>query len=102
MNHWPGKRPEEPQCPKEFWQIDIKGPAVLSLVYAWIMQNPNWLAIWVNPYKSTKWDSKANCMVRIFVGGHYRRRAYMSKCPLNLALACNFDRGWARNHFVRH
>lgn len=99
-NYWPGDRPEKPQCAKEFWLEDIKGPAVLSLVYAWIMQNPDWLAVWVNGYKSMKWDKKANCMVSILVGGHYRRRAHMGKCPLNLALMCKFDRGWARNTYL--
>lgn len=98
---WPGERPEEPQCDEKFWLTDVKGPAALSLIYAWIMENPHWLAVWVNGYKSMKWDRAADCTVSIVVGGHYRRRAHMGKCPFNLAKTCSFDRGWSHNTFLQ-
>lgn len=98
---WPGERPEKPRCEKEFWQIDSLGPAALSAVYAWIMEHPDWLAVWVNGYKTMKWEKVSDCMVSIQVGGHYRRRPHMGKCPQNLALTCKFDRSWSRNTFLQ-
>lgn len=93
---WLTERPAEPRCNPEFWIPDVKGPAALSLVYAWILQNTDWLATWVQPYKTLKWDKCEDRLVSIAVGGHYRRRAHMGKVPQNLALTCKFDRKLVR------
>ena len=97
---WSGDRPAEPKCRPEFWTSDTAGPAALSAVYAWMMQHPEWLAVWVNPHLTMKWDKKTDKLSSVAVGGHYRRRPGHGKCPHNLAMTCKFDRGWCSNSFL--
>ena len=99
-NAWPGERPAKPECRPEFWTSETAGPAALSAVYAWIMQNPNWLAVWVSPHVTMRWDKGTDRLTSSTVGGHYRRRPGYGKCPHNLAATCKFDRGWSSNSFL--
>lgn len=96
---WPGERPLK-KCARSFWEADTLGPAAFSLVYAWILQNPDWLCTWVQPHLTLRWDKKTDHIVSMPIEGHYRRRRGAGKCPLNLALTCKFDRTWSKNHLI--
>jgi hypothetical protein len=65
---------------------------VLSLVWAWLQENPSVWSTWVPPYVQIRYlDSEQGlCVVR--VGGHYRRRARDGNLPAALALVSKFDK----------
>lgn len=98
--NWPSPRPKFPECDPEFWLNDVEGPAALSLVYAWIMANPEWLARYIAPYTTFRYDRARNLFIENTIVGHFRRRANMGTTPSNLARTCKFDRSWVRNSLV--
>ena len=77
----------------DFWTSDQHRLA-LSLVYNY-MCRPEFLATWVAPHMSLRFDGRTHVVAAAPVQGHWRRKAGLKKCPGNLALVCDFDRSIA-------
>jgi hypothetical protein len=65
---------------------------VVALVWAWLMDNPDYFCSWVGSYTQLRWCPHAARHLACRVGGHWRRLADFSKLPATIQLTCKFER----------
>lgn len=65
---------------------------VLSLVWAWLVEHPEYHSIWINEHFRVRWNSINNRSESVLVAGHWRKlHGYASLMP-SLACTCKFER----------
>ena len=66
---------------------------VVALVYAWLMENPDYYMTYVAPYTQLRYlTGPVGGVCAIRIGGHYRRRIDYKMLLPSLASVCKFER----------
>lgn len=67
---------------------------VVALVYAWLMEHPEYYSTYVAPYQQIRYclGSPQPTVCSVKVGGHYRRRAAYKYLVPAMGCVCKFER----------
>ena len=74
--------------------LDHEGAYAVALVYAWLMNHPEYYSTYVAPYTQFRYchDGPSPTVCSIMVGGHYRRSAAYKNLVPALGCVCRFER----------
>ena len=63
---------------------------VIGLVHAWLLQHPEHISTYVNPYSQLRWHPTEKRMLAVRVGGHWRRLDGWGSVFAALRCVCKF------------
>ncbi len=64
---------------------------VLTLVYSWMVEHPEYYSSWVKPYTQLRWSHTDKRMIKCSVGGHWRRHADWATVLPTLRCTAKFE-----------
>ena len=65
---------------------------VIALVWAWLAEHPEHYCSYVRPFTQIRYSPEEKRMVRVRVGGHWRRFASWARLVPALNCVCKFER----------